>query len=452
MYIQRERWRLNRRTFLRAAGVSLALPWLEAMGLRSGSVTNAGEITGSEIPRRTYFAIWGFFNNRAVPRDTGKNYTLTPPFDVLQKHKNDFTLFSGMQVFSGSHNGPGSFLTGKNDPTNNLRLISVDQQIAAFHKGETRVPSLVLANVRSTGFGGVRWSTPSWTANRTPIAPENRPEVVFDQLFRVDDPKTRAAAGNRLNQKASVLHLLKNQAEQLKKKLGKDDRTTVEQYFTSIENVENRINIDREWADRPKPDLKKLQVAPLDFGKMVPVAAQAEANEDGTEMKRYLRLFFDVIALAFQTDSTRVIAHFPKGEGGSTFKDVTKCPYHYHVLSHHGEDKEKLEMWTAVDRVYLEQWAYFLDRLQSIKEGQGTLLDHTMAAWVPTAGEAGHAVNNLPLMLCGGAGLGLKHQGHVVKKDMWVGSVWQTMLDRLGMPLPENFQAGLYDGVIKEVV
>ena len=91
MFIQRNRWRMKRRTFLQAAGVSLALPWLEAMGIRSASVTNAGEITSSEIPRRTYFSIWGFFNNRAVPKDTGKDYTLTAPFDVLKDHKDDFT-------------------------------------------------------------------------------------------------------------------------------------------------------------------------------------------------------------------------------------------------------------------------------------------------------------------------------------------------------------------------
>jgi hypothetical protein len=437
---------MKRRTFLQAAGVSLALPWLEAMGLRSASVTNAGEITSSEIPRRTYFSIWGFFNNRAVPKDTGKDYTLTAPFDVLKDHKNDFTLFSGMRCFSGSHSGPGGFLTGKNAPINSFRLPSVDQQIAAFHQGKTRVPSLVLAIGRATGLGGPFWYTPSWTLNRTPIAPENRPEAVFDRMFRVDDKKNLVARQNQLERNASVLDLVKHQAKDLEKKLGKDDRATMEQYFTSIRDVEERIKADRTWLDVPPP-----QVTPPDFGK-TPLISLAEKNDDGSGMKRYLRLFFDVIALAFQTDSTRVVTHFPKGESGPTFKDLTKSPFDYHTLSHHGEDVEKLQLWTAVDRVYMEHFAYFLGKLKSIKEGQGNLLDHTMAVWGTSQGEAGHALKDLPLMLCGGAGLGLKHQGHVEKKDMWVGSVWQTMLDRLGMPLPENFQAGLYDGVIKEVL
>ena len=152
----------------------------------------------------------------------------------------------------------------------------------------------------------------------------------------------------------------------------------------------------------------------------------------------------------------RVVAHNPKGESGPTFKDLTQCPYDYHTLSHHGEDPEKLRFWTMVDRIYMEQWAYFLGRLKSIKEGQGTLLDHTMAVWGTVQGEGGHSLTELPLLLCGGAGLGLKHQGHVAKKDFWIGSVWETMIDRLGMPLPASperpFQAGRTSGLIKEVL
>jgi hypothetical protein len=450
MYTQRNLWRLGRRTFLRAAGVSLGLPWLEAMGLRSASVTNAGEIAASEIPRRTYFSVWGFFNNRAVPRETGKDYAMPAPFDVLQEFKDDFTLFSGLRVADGSHSGPGAFLTGANGPSNSFRFVSVDQQIAAFHKGKTRAASLVLGLQRSTGFGGPYWTAMSWTPNGTPIAAEDRPDEVFNQLFRVDDPNAQTARVNQLDRNASILDEVRDQARALERRLGKDDRATLDQYFTSIRDVEERIQMDRAWAYRPKPE-----VAPIDFGKPPP-RDRAEANDDGSGMKRYLRLFFDVISLAFQTDSTRVIAHNPKGESGPTFKDLTTCPYDYHTLSHHGEEEEKLKFWTTVDRIYMEQWAYFLGRLKSIKEGQGTLLDHTMAAWGTAQGESGHALTDLPLMLCGGRGFGLKHQGHVVKKDMWVGSVWETMIDRVGMPLPGTaerpFQAGHSDGVINEIL
>jgi hypothetical protein len=437
---------MNRRTFLEAAGVSLALPWLEAMGLRSGSVTNAGEITAAEIPRRVYFSHWGFFNNRNIPATTGRDYILPVPLKSLEPFKNDFTLFSGMRGFTGGHASAGCLLTGMNSPQNGYRLVSVDQQIASFYQGKTRVPSLVLAISRSTGFGGINPTTLSWTANRTPIAPENRPEAVFDQLFRVDDEKTRASRTNHLAHTASVLDLVKDRARNLEKKLGKDDRASLDQYFTSIRDIEARIKIDRSWVDVAPPKVEKP-----DFGK-TPLISRAQDNDDGTGMKRYLRLMFDVIALAFQTDSTRVVAHYPKDQGGPTFKDKTKIPFDYHTLTHHGEDPEKLKMWSMVDAIYMEHWAYFLGKLKSIKEGNGTLLDHTMAAWATTQGEGGHSEKKLPLMLCGGAALGLKHQGHLAMNDMKYGSVWQTMLDRLGMPLPERFQGGQYDGLIKEVL
>jgi hypothetical protein len=445
MYIQRNRWRLSRRTFLEAAGVSLALPWLEAMGLRSGSVTNAGEITTAEIPRRAYFSHWGFFNNRNIPTSTGRDYTLPAPYKSLQPYQNDFTLFTGMRGFTGGHAGCGCLLTGMNAPSNNHRLVSVDQQIASFYQGKTRVPSLVLGIRRSSGFGSIP-TTLSWTANRTPITPENQPEVVFNRLFRIDDEKTRASRTNELDHTTSVLDLVRQQARALEHELGKDDRATLDQYFTSIRDIEERLKIDRNWIDVPPP-----KVTAPEFGK-TPAIAMAERNDDGAGMKRYLRLMFDVIALAFQTDSTRVVAHYPKGEGGPTFKDRTKCPFDYHTLTHHGEDVDKLRLWSEVDAIYMEHWAYFLGKLKSIKEGNGTLLDHTMAAWATTQGDAGHSERELPLMLCGGAGLGLKHQGHLATSGMKIGSVWQTMVDRVGMPLPRNFQGGQSDGLVKEVL
>jgi hypothetical protein len=134
------------------------------------------------------------------------------------------------------------------------------------------------------------------------------------------------------------------------------------------------------------------------------------------------------------------------------FKDRTKILHDYHSLSHHGQLPEKLKMWAEVDQVYMEFWAYFVGKLKSVKEGQGTLLDHTLAAWATTNGAGGHGRDNLPLILCGGAGLGIKHQGHLVKKNVMIGNVWQTMVDRIGMPVPKDFQGGQADGVISEVL
>jgi hypothetical protein len=430
---------MDRRTFLRAAGVTLPLPWLEAMGVRSASVTNAGEITAAEIPRRAYFSNWGFFETAAgVPQDTGVNYTLTPTLAPLAPYKNDCTVISGLKAFSGGHYEQLCLLTGMNTPTNGLKLVSVDQQIAEFYQGQTRAPSLVLSIERKPAL--------SWSRNKTPVNPEVSPKAVFDRLFGVENEQTRNGRRDAMAHTSTILDRVKDEAKRLEKKLGKNDRDTVEQYFTSIRDFEERVKIDRAWLDRPKPEVTKL-----DFGPG-PLEKDALANDDGTGMRNYLKLMFDVVVLAFQTDSTRVISHFPKGEGGPVFKDRTKILHDYHSLSHHGQLPEKLKMWAEVDQVYMEFWAYFVGKLKSTKEGQGTLLDHTMAAWATTNGAGGHGRDNLPVILCGGTGLGIKHQGHLVKKNVMIGNVWQTMVDRIGMPIPKDFQGGQANGVISEVL
>src|SRR6516165_6415938 len=127
MYIQRNRWRMNRRTFLEAAGIALALPWLEAMGVRSTSVTNAGEITAAEIPRRAYFSHWGFFEIAAgIPKDVGVNYTPTSTLSPLAPYKNDCTVISGLRAFTGGHSQQMCLLTGMNTSSNGVKLASVD--------------------------------------------------------------------------------------------------------------------------------------------------------------------------------------------------------------------------------------------------------------------------------------------------------------------------------------
>jgi hypothetical protein len=419
--------------------VALPLPWLEAMGVRSASVTNAGAITTAEIPRRAYFSNWGFFEVGAgIPKDNGPNYTPTPTLSPLAPYKNDCTVISGLRAFSGGHSQQLCLLTGMNTPTNGMKLASVDQQIADYYQGQTRVPSLVLSIDRRPLL--------SWSRNKTPVNPEVSPKAVFDRLFGVEDDQARNGRRAAMAHTGSILDRVKDQAKRLEKKLGKDDRATVEQYFTSIREFEERIEIDRAWLDKPKPN-----VAAPDFG-AGSLEKDALLNDDGTRMRQYLKLMFDVIVLAFQTDSTRVISHFPKGEAGPVFKDRTKIAHDYHSLTHHGQLPEKLAAWAVVDQIYMEYWAYFIGKLKSVREGQGTLLDHTLAAWATTNGVGGHGRDSLPVILCGGAGLGLKHQGHVVKKNTMVGNVWQTMVDRIGMSLPKDFQGGQANGVISELL
>lgn len=346
MYIQRNRWRLNRRTFLRTAGLSIALPWLEAMGEHSTSVANAGKMGSAEIPRRAFFANIGFFEAGAgIPKDEGPNCELTPWLSAWQDYRKDFTLFSGLSLYTGGHGAECCLLTGMNSTTNGVKLPSVDQQIADYYLGQTRVPYLVL------GTHTTNSAKLSWTNNKTPIATEASPKAVFDRLFFAETPEAQETSRRAFHEKQSVIDLVKEQARQLNKRLGRDDRQTVDQYLCALRNVEKRITIDRAWLGKDKHDPKKcLDIGPLDFGKEPP-EKRALRDDDGTGMRTYLHLMFDIIALAFWSDSTRVVTFEPVG-GDIVFKDKTKCPTFWHALTHGAHGERGRQWWAEIDEIY----------------------------------------------------------------------------------------------------
>lgn len=128
-------------------------------------------------------------------------------------------------------------------------------------------------------------------------------------------------------------------------------------------------------------------------------------------------------------------------------------PYGYHTMTHHGEDPDKLKWFTKSDILYMQEWAYFLDKLQQVQEGEGTLLDHSMVVWGSTGGSINaHNNRHLPAVLCGGSRIGVQHRGHIVKEDHYLGNLWQTMFQVMGVDIPENFQGGEADGIIREIV
>jgi len=449
MNIQRNRWLMSRRTMLKGLGAAVALPWLEAMSPTSKTFANAGSLAASEIPRRAMFTYWGLGVEITgfTPAETGKDYKLTPSLKALEPFKQDFTLLTGLNSYTGGHGSCCCLLTGLNTVRNSKTLMSVDQQLAAHHGSATRYPSLVLGTARETGFGGPFPSTLSWSKNHTPITPENRPEVLFEKLFGSEDNKTLAAAKQAMAQRASLLDSIKDQAKALERRVGKDDKARLEQYFTSIRDLEDRIKVEGEWIDRPKP-----KVAKPDFGAGSP---RDRIAPDGKGYSEYTRLMFDMIAMAFQTDSTRAVSHIPRSEGDEarTYQYLTKSKWDLHTITHNAQEDDKIAMWRELDALYFAEWGYFLGKLKSVKEGNGTLLDNTLAAWATTnGGPNAHDSKMLPLLFCGGKALGVKHQGHMIQKDVPIANVWQTVVDRVGMPVPEDFQGGLATGVIKELV
>lgn len=219
VYINSHNWRLPRRTFLKGLGVSVALPWLEAMSVNAQSVTNAGSMAPHEIPRRAMFTYWGLGVEISgfTPADTGRNYTLTPALRPLTPFKDDMTVMTGLTSFTGGHGSCCCLLTGVNTVRNARTLMSVDQQIAAHHGSATRFPSLVLGTVRETGFGGPFPTTLSWSKNHTPITPENRPEVLFEKLFGTESNNTIAAARQAMAQRRSLLDSIRAEAAALQR-------------------------------------------------------------------------------------------------------------------------------------------------------------------------------------------------------------------------------------------
>ena len=449
MNINTHDWRMARRSFLQGAGVSVALPWLEVMSANAKNITTAGSMAQSEIPRRAMFTYWGLGAESTgfTPPDTGRNYTMTPSLAPLAPFKDECTLMTGLESFTGGHGSCCCLLTGVNTVRNAKTLTSVDQQLAAHHGRATRFPSLVLGTVRQTGFGGPFPMTLSWSKNNTPITPENRPEVLFEKLFGSVDNNTLAAAKQAMAQRSSLLDSINEQATALQRQVGKADRARLDQYFTSIRDLEERIKVEGEWIDRPKPKVDKP-----DFGQGSP---RDRIARDGHGYSEYTRLMFDMIALAFQTDSTRVVSHIPRTEGDEAkcYGYLTKSAWDLHTLTHNAQEDEKIAMWREVDALYLAEWAYFLGKLKEVNEGSGTLLDNTMAAWATTNGcPNAHDSKHLPLILCGGSNLGLKHQGHLIQKAVPIANVWQTVVDKVGMPLPDNFQGGIATGPVKELV
>lgn len=441
---------MPRRTFLKGAGITLALPWLDAMGIGCESISRAGSMAPAQTPRRAVFCFFGLgLNGRDfTPPDTGLNYTLTPILKPLEALRRDFTVISGLKLtYSGGHVGDRTFLTGTNTRSAGARLrVSCDQELAQALGGQTRFPSLTLGIKRGTGFGGFQDHTLSWSPSGTPLPAENRPHVLFDQLFRPDTPQTLNQREAEFVRRASVLDSLREQARQLNGSLGSDDQRKLDEYLTGIRDLERRMQEEKEWLRKPKP-----KVETLTFGK----EQGLDPEKAGLEYRRYQRLMFDVIALALQTDSTRVISYLARmdgSDGTGAWRELGN-PYNYHEMTHHGEDPDKLKWFTRADIWYMEEWAYFLNKLRSIREGEGTLLDHTLVSY----GSSGGAINahhnhHLPTMLAGGSRLGIKHQGHIVKEDVRLGNLWWTIFDRLNVPIPSNFQGGEADGIIKELV
>ncbi len=442
---------ITRRTLLRGAcGVTLSLPFLDIMAEVESKKAALSSDQEPQIPKRSIFCMWGLgLNGRDfTPKETGLNYKTTPILKPLDSLRKEFTVISGLKLtHSGGHGGDRTFLTGTNTHEAGSKLrISCDQELARAIGGKTRFRSMVLGIRRGTGFGNPQDHTLSWSKNGTPLPAENRPHILFDRLFRPYSKETIAQREAEFARRASILDSVIKEAKDLEAQLGKVDRDKLNEYLTGIRDLESAMQEEKSWLYKPKP-----QVTPIEFGD----AQGLDPQKGDLNYRRYQRMMFDVITLALQTDSTRIISYMPRmdnSDGTGAWKSEGN-PYGYHTMTHHGEDPKKLKWFTQSDILYMQEWAYFLKKLKSVKEGEGTLLDHCMVVWGSTGGSINaHHNHHLPTMIAGGQRMGVQHRGHIVKEDEYLGNLWQTMFKIMGVNVPYGFQGGEANGVIKELI
>ena len=401
---------IPRRTFLRSAGISLALPWLDVFGADSKPKA------ANQPPRRMVCicAPLGLHPDNFFPKESGKGYTPSPYLEILN-HRDDFTVISGLEhagmSSSFGHQASASFLTGVPGAGRPgfRNAVSLDQ-VAAEHLGSlTRFPSLALSG---EGSGGL-----SWTRTGALIPADNSPSKVFAQLFLQGRANELQEQMRRLEDGRSILDDVRAQAKFLRRGLGGGDRDKLDEYLTSVRELEVRMVNDESWDKKPRP---KVDVEPP---KDIPNSADLIGRT---------RLLFDLTHLALQTDSTRFITIMLAGSTAAP--PIEGVNLGHHDLSHHGKDPDKLEQLKIVEVETMKTVRDLLAKLQQSKEDSANLLDRTTVYLGSNLGDgSSHSTKNLPVLLAGG---GFKHGQHLPfdpQNPPPLCNLYVSMLQRLGI-------------------
>jgi hypothetical protein len=347
------------------------------------------------------------------PEQAGADYALSPYLKVVEEFRSDFTVVSGLAHpdVGPSHDSIFSFLTAAPHPEIRggfRNSISFDQLAAERIGGETRFPSLVLS---CEGF------TLSWTRSGAPVPSEGSPSRIFAKLFLEGRPDEVEAQARRLRDGRSVLDAVGERARSLERGLGASDREKVDEYFTSVRELEKRLAVAEAWSKKPKPKVDAPR--PQDVGNSADLIGKA-------------RLMFDLVHLAFQTDSTRLVTLLLTGT--SLVPPIAGVSQGHHDLSHHGQDPGKIGQLKTVELEKMKALRDLLAKLKGTKEEGGTLLDRSAVFFSSNLGNASsHAVKNLPVLLAGG---GFKHGRHLAFPAAGappLGNLYVTLLRRLGL-------------------
>ena len=408
---------MSRRHFLKGVGVVVSLPFLSSMiGPFARCAEAASPLAPNATPRRMFTICnnLGLLPTEFFPTGTGRDYVASPYLALLQEHRNDLTVFSGVSHpnVDGGHPSDVSFLTAAPHPASSSfrNSISLDQYVAEQIGVQTRFPSLTLA------VNGNR--SLSCTGTGVAIPPEQSAAAVFRQMFLQGTPAEIEAKIRELDTGRSILDTVARQAELLQRNVTDEDRSRLDQYFTSVRDLEHRLQTSRGWENKPKPVVKEAE----------PV--------DPTSPAQYMekvKLMYDLARLAFETDSTRAITLMLNSVGtpvlqipGATITDG------YHNLSHHGKAPDKLAQLKTIDQSHMHLLAGLFADLKSTKEGEAPLLDRTMILYGSNLGDANsHSTINLPILFAGGGFRHGQHLAYDAQQNYPLPNLFVSMLQRM---------------------
>ena len=446
---------VNRRRFLRGLGIAMGVPALESLGPVLAKTAGASPrlaTTASGAPlRMAYLYIPNGVNvDKWKPKGLGADYEAAETFAPLSSHRKDFQIFSGFENHNavGGSDGAGdharstaTFLTSaraRKTAGADIRVgISVDQVAANAIGNRTWIPSLELSSdgVRKSGACDSGYSCAyqfnlSWRSATQPMTPEANPRAVFERLFGYGTPKERNESFER-RRTMSMLDFIQHDARSLHRHLGRKDQQKLDEYLTGVREIERRVEKQEELGSPPDPGVPAPAGIPGDYG-------------------AHLRLMMDMMVLAFQTDATRVSSYLLAHDGSNrTFKQIGVADGH-HNISHHQRNPDKLESIGRIDLWYMQQFAYFLEKMKNTEDVDGkSLLHNSMVLYGGGISDGhSHSHNNLPIVMAGNAG-GNFHPGrHVQGERVALANLHVRMLNEFGVKT-ERF--GDSDGEVKDI-
>ncbi len=423
---------ISRRTILKGLGAAIALPWLESMGPLAAWANDPAP-TGNTIPNRMAFLYVpnGVHMPDWRPAAEGTEFTLPRTLEPLREVRDSLTVLTGLTADKARPNGDGpgdharamaAFLTGaqprKTDGADIRVGLSVDQAAASRIGHLTRLPSLeigcdpsAMAGNCDSGYSCVYSGTIAWRSATSPVPKVNNPRLVFERLFGGGTDADRA---RRDRNRRSVLDFVREDAQSLAPHLSGRDNQRLDEYFAAIRDIEQRIERAAQLPEPRRPDMRQPSGIPSNY-------------------QEHMRLLCDLLVLAFQADITRVCTFVLANEGSNRPYPFISVSEGHHDLSHHGNDAAKQAKIARINRFHIEQYAYLLGRLRSIREGDGTLLDHCMIAYGSGNSDGNrHNHDDLPVLLAG-KGAGTIRPGRHLRfaNNTPLNNLWVSLLDRM---------------------